>query len=64
MNRVVLVKADKDKIYQKARYLLQRGYIEEDAFEETVKRMILKERELINSKDKGAVLPTHTPSNH
>jgi hypothetical protein len=59
---VVPVKVDKDKIYQKARYLLERGYIEEDDLKETVKRMILKERELINSKDKGAVLPTHTPS--
>jgi hypothetical protein len=59
---VVLAKVDKDKIYQKARYLLERGYIEEDDLKETVKRMILKERELINSKDKGAVLPTHTPS--
>ena len=59
---VVPVKVDKDKIYQKARYLLERGYIEEDDLKETVKGMILKERELINSKDKGAVLPTHTPS--
>lgn len=43
------VKVDKGKIYERVRYLVDRGYIEEHQFDATVERMIVKEKESINS---------------
>ena len=49
MTNAPLVTVDKGKIYERVRYLIDRGYVEESQFDATVERMIMKEKERINS---------------